>query len=431
MNLSNYIDLDKLEQFIEEGLISRKKHSTLPLYILNYTKAVHGFWPHEICACRGLIVDENNDIVSRPQYKFFNLGQTSTVMFPLNHQVGTLRDSIPTDIMVDSAYLLNESLYWHSPLTITRKMDGQMGVLWNYGDQWGVATRGSFESEGSVFATEKFQKFVKYGAAKDFIPKGWTLIFEIVAKHLRIVIPYDWEGLCLLTAVNNETGEEMSYTDLHELWTNLNSYSKTIDANGNSVSGKPWCRIVEKFDMALEKAAADEDKEEEGYVCAVNRPGLHPIKVKIKLAEYCRLHRVLTNLTPQMLWSELALPMDPLLTVESRTDFKTGEIVHSLQVPPEFRAWVLQWQRGLTNAFHEHLSNAMAAERMLLNAPSDLKNDSERKKWLLSVQEWSRPIADAAMQLNNGDIVRAYAGLWHLVRPHGRDEKFFIEGQGE
>jgi len=308
------------------------------------------------------------------------------------------------------------------------------GILWNYEDQWGIATRGSFESEGAKFATQKFQKFVKYGAV-EFIPKGWTLFFEIISKELRIVIPYEWEGLCLLTAVNNETGEEMSYERLHELWVSLNSYSKTLDAEGNSVPGKPWCRLVEKFDIDLETAKNDKSMDEEGYVVSINRPLMTPVKAKVKLAEYLRLHKILCNVTPQMIWGAKVYPTDQWLGVNSWMDRKTKEVQTTLPVPPEFAQWVRQWDRGLTAYFHKYLVEAMEAQAALfaseLNSP--FKNDMERKRWLTDyhVTKYSRAIADAAINLRCNRIVEAYEILWRLVRPQGKDERFYAEGKGE
>jgi RNA ligase len=444
MKLYDYINPDDFNKEIAAGYINQRKHPELPLFIYNYTPAAQfdQHWPHAVCASRGLIVDANNNIIARPQYKFFNLGQRSTVINKFfdvtNEDAKEIKGNdvvIHDDVMLDSEYLMKVAKLHQSPLTITRKMDGQMGILYNYGDSWGIATRGSFESDGAKFATEKFQKFVKYGAAKDFIPQGWTLVFEIIAKHLRIVIPYEWEGLCLLTAVNNETGEEMEYEQLHELWTNLNSYSKTLDADGNSVPGKPWCRIVEKFDIDLNTAVDDPSLEEEGYVVAVNRRSVHPLKVKIKLTEYKRLHKILTGVTPQMIWGEMANPMNVWLEAGSKYDRKTGETSFNLRVPGEFTDWVLQWQRGITKAFHEHMLVALQVQGLLTDyeaSKGKFANDADRKKWLNSHPGgFSKEIVTVAMLLRGERVVEAYEAIWKLVRPFGREDKFYVEGKGE
>ena len=441
MKLFDYLNSEALEKLILEGYINVRHHPTLPLRILNYGPEAQftQHWPHEVCASRGLIVDDEDKIVARPQYKFFNLGQASTVY-------GSIFDAheVFENVMIDEAFIAALVRESKKPLTLTRKMDGQMGVLWNYKGQWGISTRGSFESDGAKFGTEKFQKFVKFGAT-EFIPEGWTLIFEIIAKHLRIVVPYAWEGLCLLTAVNIETGEEMPYEKLHELWVNLNSYSKTNDAEGNpTVPGKPWCRLVEKFDIDIETAKNDPSMEEEGYVVAVNRPLMPPIKVKIKLAEYCRLHKVLTGLTPQMIWKELAYPTSPWLETVNKFDHKTGEQTHSMNVPKEFSAWVKQWQKGMTKAFHEIIVSAihwveyLRQQEGFVSPEADLetwkapfKNDKERKVWLIKVPGVTPEVANVVILLYHDKLVEAYETVWEMVRPFGRDDKFFQEGKGE
>ena len=440
MLLKDLLDADLLTQHIEHGLVSVRRHPTLPLRIFNYTPeaAFSGTWDGVTTLCRGLIVDEDGVVVSRCMPKFFNLGQASTI-------IGTKADprEVNENVNVDAGYILDCVREWGSEMTITRKMDGQCGILFNYGGQWGISTRGSFESDGAKFATEKWQKFVKYGAT-EFVPKGWTLVFEVIDKTLRIVVPYDWSGLCLLTSVNNKTGEEMSYEQLRQVWLDINQYSKTLDADGNSVPGKPWCRLVEKFDISIQQAKDDPSMEEEGYVISVNRQGRTAVKSKVKLAEYCRLHKLLTGVTPQMVWAELAKPMNPWLSVDSRYDRKTGETTHSMQVPKEFGDWVRQWQRGLTQAFHEKLMKAAQAQKLLehhLEHPLDkplglvimdndaLKNEAEYREWLAYMV--GKETAGFAMQLFRGRIVEAYESIWESVRPFGKDDRFYVEGKGE
>ena len=80
---------------------------------------------------------------------------------------------------------------------------------------------------------------------------------------IRIVVPYNWEGLCLLTAVNKVTGEEMPYEQLKQVWENINQYAKVVGPDGTLVPGRPWCRLVEKVDISIDEAKADPSKEDE------------------------------------------------------------------------------------------------------------------------------------------------------------------------
>lgn len=62
------IDPQTLQPFIDQKLISVRKHPELNLYVYNYTNKCQydGLWTQESMMCRGLILDGNGDIVARP-----------------------------------------------------------------------------------------------------------------------------------------------------------------------------------------------------------------------------------------------------------------------------------------------------------------------------------------------------------------------------
>jgi len=93
---------------------------------------------------------------------------------------------------------------------------------------------------------------------------------------------------------------------------------------------------------------------------------------------------------------------------------------------------VKQWQRGLTKAFHGNLVKAVAASDAVTweGTRRLFKNDVERKDYL-TTQGYERDIVTAALLLYNGREAEAYEGLWKLVRPFGRDNRFYVEGKGE
>ena len=419
MRLETLMDMDKLNGLIRDGYINERRHPTLPLRILNYSHncAFENVWPLEVCICRGLIVDDAGNVVSRPIPKFFNLGQIGCNITRVWDQSGTKleKETVP----FDADFLLQQAQSWNAPLTITRKLDGWAGISWNYEDKWGVASRGSFDSPGALYATEKFQKFVKYTAV-DFIPKNTTLFFEIISKVTRIVVPYDFEGLVLITAIDNDTGDELTYEQLQKLYADINQYAKD----------RPWCRMVEKFDKSLTACVADDDKTEEGYVVSIRRPFLPPLRAKIKLAEYCRLHRIITGVTPQGVWKEIANPMSPWLDNNSKMDRSTGEVVHDLSVPKEFAKWVVGWRDKLYQNFHSLLVKAIEAASHLDDKHGTIQVDEKLRQ-----MEWLRQnygeLATPARLLKSGKVAEAYATLWDVVRPFGREDAFYTEGKGE
>jgi RNA ligase len=419
MRIESLLDTGRLARLVEEGYIVQNPHPTLPLRILNYSHKCmfENKWPYEACVCRGLIVDTEGNVVSRPFPKFFNIGQKG----PYIYRDGDQR--LVRDEVYDAAFLLRKSEAWKSPITITRKLDGWLGILWHYGGQWGIASRGSFESPGAAYATQRFQKFVKYTAVDD-IPPGITLLFEIISRETKVVVPYAFEGLVMLAAVDNGTGEEYPYDDLQALYRRLNQYA--VD--------HPWCRLVERFDKTVEECMVDDDMEQEGYVAAVYRKGLPPVRAKVKLAEYCRLHRILTHVTPQKIWAELAYPMAPWTHHNSRRDWEKDEIKHDMLLPKDFTAWVRRWHGELARQFHGRLLLALDALTAVGALVGDAGSKEKEEAAWKAVRESGRYDADtlrAAGRLAHGKTAEAYEGLWDLVRPHGRQDSFYADGKGE
>lgn len=177
MNITTMFDPGQLQTAIDEGYVRTQRHPELPLVIYNYTeKAQYEYaWNTVTMQCRGLIVDDDGEVVARPFPKFFNYGDTGGDVSPS---------------------------YYHSPVVVTDKVDGSLGILWRYADTYGIATRGSFTSPQAAWATKWFNKYAEYSAF-DF---EYTYLFEILASWNRIVVDYDWEGLVLLGRVNIEYG---------------------------------------------------------------------------------------------------------------------------------------------------------------------------------------------------------------------------------
>jgi hypothetical protein len=130
----NKIDLKRLTQYIEEGWIEFQDHPSLPLRIYNYSRncQFESYWDDLTLMCRGLILDYDGNIVARPFRKFFNMEENK-----------------------------------HTPTTdfdVYEKMDGSLGILFYYKEEWILATRGSFTSEQSIKGKEIFDRYVKeYG----------------------------------------------------------------------------------------------------------------------------------------------------------------------------------------------------------------------------------------------------------------------------
>lgn len=291
--LKNILPYDLFKRMLDEGFIRAQVHPLYPeLLIFNYTEATQfgREWNEATNVCRGLIVrlangvlDGDAEVVARPFNKFHNLNTA--------YVLETMEENLPNE----------------APL-VTTKLDGSMGIIYEYDGKAWVATRGSFDSDQARRATAWYRQ---HGA---MLPQGWpadvTPVCEIIYPENRIVVDYDFEGLVLLSMIDNETGKELSRFDV-EMWGAINTL-----------------QVVTKFDKTLAECAAENTLNEEGYVLTYS----NGVKVKVKFAEYVRLHRVLTGLNPKAIWEMLAQ--------------NGGEAVDAILADPKMPTTFISWFKG-------------------------------------------------------------------------------------
>ena len=157
-------DLNILNKYISEGLVVKNDHPTLPISIYNYSRTCQyeNKWDEITKACRGLILDQEGNVIAKGFDKFFNMEE---------HQP----EEIPNE-----------------PFEVFEKLDGSLGILFWYQGKWILATKGSFVSEQAIKGREILVK--KYNFEP--IPKGYTTLVEIIYPENRIVCGYgDEESL--------------------------------------------------------------------------------------------------------------------------------------------------------------------------------------------------------------------------------------------
>lgn len=284
--------IETLEKYHNDGLILKQTHPTFDLTIWNYTPKVQyeKLWDDVTIQCRGLVTNSKGEIIARPFKKFFNYEE---------HK--------PEDIP-------NEEY------EVYEKMDGSLGILFNYENEWILATRGSFTSPQSIKGKELLEKY-NYNR---LIP-GYTYLFEIIYPENRIVCKYDFEDLILLGVIETKTGNEINIQfgndeDIRfkNLVTNLGFKVVTLY--------KTW---GESYDLLKEEISNDK----EGYVIRFR----NGFRMKIKGQEYVRLHKILTNVSNRDIWEYLKdnRPLDELLD----------------KVPDEFYDWVQNEVNKFTSMF--------------------------------------------------------------------------------
>ena len=308
--LKNILPYDLFKRMLDEGFLRSQVHPKYPeLVIFNYTEAT-AFgreWNEATNVCRGLILrlangvlDGDAEVVARPFNKFHNLNTT--------YVLETMEENLPNE----------------APL-VTTKLDGSMGIIYEYDDKWWVATRGSFDSDQARRATAWYRQH------NAMLPQGWgagvTPVCEIIYPENRIVVDYDFEGLVLLSMIDNETGREMHFSDV-EMWGRINAL-----------------QVVQKFDKSLAECAAENTLNEEGYVLTYS----NGVKVKVKFAEYVRLHRVLTGLNPKAIWEMLA-----------QNSGAVDAILADPKMPATFISWFKGWVEQLRGKYAEIEREAQA-----------------------------------------------------------------------
>lgn len=358
MNLYEHLNPGKLADQIANGMVKRQEHPTLPLSILNYTQKAQftpELWNEVTDKCRGLIFHrETGDIVSRPFVKFWNLSD------PRHPE--TLFENLPP-----------------TPPTITAKMDGSLGIYYQCKGEVGIATRGSFTSEQAVWAT-------RWLRGHAFVwPEGYTPLFEIIYPENQIVVRYDFSGLVLLALVNIETGEELPYYLLQQ----------AAEVNG--------LRVVEQFDKPLSVCVTEDADNEEGYVATWHRPGTWPLRVKIKMETYCRMHRLLTQTNPVTVWEMLKDGLD-LTTLTSN-------------VPADFVSWIHTVEAQLRSSY-ETIEQAALSAMLEYDGEKVITTPEERKRFALYAVS-KQPVTPILFAMLDG---KDYAPIiWKMIRPKVTD----------
>lgn len=372
-HLGDVVDLARLDAHVAAGDIAVGHHPHLPLRIYNYSRSFQykGCWDAVTRTCRGLIVDADDRVVSRPFEKFFNVGEPHV--------------TLPAD----------------RPFDVFDKLDGSLGIAYRFGDRVGVATRGSFQSAQALLATRLWQE--RYRDVD--IPDGTTLLFEIISPENRIVVDYgEREDIVLLAAIDTATGADLAVPD---------------DWPGPVVDRYDG---VGDFDELVARASSDDWANREGFVVrfAPSHPGAPSLRVKVKFAEYVRLHRILTNVNAVTVWEQAgierlvdlpdtlvarALGMSVDAVGRARAAGASPLEVLLEHVPDEFDAWVRATVADLDTRF-EQLDAAVRRRFAALPA-------ADRRAQ--AAQLAGDPLRHAVFRLLDG---RPYHDLlWKMIRP--------------
>lgn len=308
-HLNDLIPPADLTQAIDAGHIARRTPATI--------------------RCRGLIADDaTGEIVAWPFPKFFNVAE---------HDLGQpYAPPLPDE-----------------PFEVYDKIDGSLGVVFHHADRWHAASKGSFTSEQATWA----QRWLDEHDTGALWPDT-TYLAEIVYPENRIVVDYGQRQDLVLLGAFDRDGTEIPLATASVEWLEI----------GSVVRSWPAPSLMDLLKLTAANARPDGTQssgtDAEGYVLRF----ASGLRAKAKLAEYVRLHKVITGITERDIWRYLGIRKfaeQPAKLVAkalgcSVTDLgglgRGRDPLDALleQVPDEFDAWV----RGVAARLEEQAADA-------------------------------------------------------------------------
>lgn len=237
----------KAERLVSENV----GHDGLRLYCYSENCVYDRQWSDITLLARGIILyPADKRVVATPFPKFFNVGERM--------------DSIPS-----------------LPFETFEKLDGSLIILFHHKGEWRTATKGSLASDQAKWAAA-------WIALHDLSPldRDTTYLAEAIYPENRIVVHYQHTGLVLLGAYRGD-GSEVSYDDLLGL--------------GDRLSWRVAKRHSFTAVSELLALARTLPPSEEGFVLRFS----DGLRLKVKGDEYCRIHRMVSRLTPLAMWEAM------------------------------------------------------------------------------------------------------------------------------
>jgi RNA ligase len=245
--LWNGLQQAKAEKMVSENV----GNDGLRLFCYSDSCVYEKGWNDITMLARGVILDlENKQVVATPFPKFFNAGKKA--------------DTIP-DL----------------PFETFEKLDGSLIILFHHKGEWRTATKGSLGSEQAKWAAAQIRDH-----DLSLLDTETTYLAEAVYPENRIVVHYSYTGLVLLGAYRGD-GAEVSYDDLQTLGDRL----------GWRIAKRHSFASVSEL-LALAKTLPPT---EEGFVLRFS----NGLRLKVKGDEYCRIHRLVSRLTPLAMWEAM------------------------------------------------------------------------------------------------------------------------------
>ena len=260
MKLFEYIDESLFKEMLASGFIAKRKHPSAPLTILTYTKEcqVKHIWNAATEKCRGLIIDDDLNIIARPFKKFYNYEEL-------------VADNVPID------KYLNKNMKFDA----YDKLDGSLGIMYWIGDTPYIATKGSFDSEQALHATEILH--TKYRNTWDKLDRNKTYLFEIIYPDDLHVVTYKGVDDIFLIGVLDTEDENTEY--------DIESYSYLFKTTKKYTGVEDWESLRTQIDGT----------NREGFVIRF----ADGFRMKLKYEDYWTLHYLKSGFSEKNIYNAL------------------------------------------------------------------------------------------------------------------------------
>ncbi len=218
--------------------------SGLQIFCYNRRCMYKDGWDPFTIVARGLVIDPvTRSVVATPFPKFFNKGEK--------------RGEVP-DL----------------PFEAFDKLDGSLVIAFHHGGRWRTATKAAFASDTAVWAQARLD-----GADTSGLVPGTTYLFEAMHAGNRVVVRYEEEALAMLAAYDAD-GRELGHAEV----------SAAAEGLGLKSVGR---RVFASMAEATAEATAL-SRDFEGYVVRFE----DGTRLKLKGAEYRRVHAIVSGCTP-------------------------------------------------------------------------------------------------------------------------------------
>lgn len=252
-----------IELLESEFGIRVKEYPEEGLYVYNYSQIESPKMRPIVMECRGLILNENLEIVCLPFSRFFNIGEA---------------------LEITSKFNIENSIVYE-------KLDGSLCKVYHDGKTWQVATRGTAFAESENYTGEIFQKLIldafECETLQDFsnrldlsyIPHTWTLIFEYTSPMNRVVTPYKEDCMYLLGVRDTVTTADLYFAE--------DVVADALIRNDLNVKLPKTFKFNNQEEM--KEFVNSLDGLQEGVVALDERSG---IRIKVKADQYVAIHRL-------------------------------------------------------------------------------------------------------------------------------------------